>query len=104
MPQIQDRERQTRCELPLLVASSLSHSHAFVGRTAELEVLGEELAAMKEGSPRAVLIEGPVGIGKSAMIDHLLADKPDLTVLRATGEQWEAHVAFGVVDQLMRST
>ena len=32
----------------------------------------------------------------------MLDDESDLTVLRATGEQWEAFVAYGVVDQLMR--
>ncbi|WP_395727276.1 AAA family ATPase [Nakamurella sp.] len=83
---------------------AFSHTNSFVGRTAELAVLKEELAATRSGSPRVVLIEGPAGIGKSAIIDRLLAAEPDLTVLRAAGERWEAFVAFGVVDQLMRST
>ena len=81
-----------------------SHSDTFVGRTAELTVLRQELAATRAGSSRVVLIEGPAGIGKSAIIDRLLASEPDLTVLRAAGERWEAFVAFGVIDQLMRST
>ena len=42
-------------------------------------------------------------MGKTAVLDHFLADVSDLTVLRATGEQWEAFVAYGVVDQLMRT-
>ncbi|HEY5878442.1 MAG TPA: AAA family ATPase [Nakamurella sp.] len=82
----------------------LSQPDSFVGRTAELEVLEIELAAVRAGSSRVVLIEGPAGIGKSAIIDHLLVGRSDLTVLRATGERWEAFVAFGVIDQLMRST
>jgi DNA-binding CsgD family transcriptional regulator/tetratricopeptide (TPR) repeat protein len=80
------------------------HTDSFVGRTGELEVLKAELAATRAGSSRVVLIEGPAGIGKSAIIDHLLADESDLNVLRAAGERWEAFVAFGVIDQLMRST
>jgi DNA-binding CsgD family transcriptional regulator len=83
---------------------AIGHADSFVGRTVEFEVLKAELAATRAGSSRVVLIEGPTGIGKSALIEHLLVDEPDLTVLRASGERWEAFVAFGVIDQLMRST
>jgi len=75
---------------------------SFVGRQAELAWLQEELAMVRSGRPRLVLIQGPPGIGKSALIERLLADQSDLTILRATGEQWEAFVAYGVADQLMR--
>ncbi len=75
---------------------------SFVGRQAELTALRGELAAVRSGRPRVVLLEGPPGIGKTAVLDRLLDDESDLTVLRATGEQWEAFVAYGVVDQLMR--
>ena len=83
---------------------AIGHADSFVGRTAEFDVLKAELAATRSGLSRVVLIEGPAGIGKSALIDRLLVDEPDLTVLRAAGERWEAFVAFGVIDQLMRST
>ena len=78
------------------------NTRSFVGRQAELAALREELATVRSGRPRVVLIEGPPGIGKTAVLDRLLDDESDLTVLRATGEQWEAFVAYGVVDQLMR--
>src|ERR687889_70469 len=78
------------------------HTQRFVGRRAELTALRAELATIRSGRPRVVLLEGPAGIGKTAVLDHLLAAESDLTVLRATGEQWEAFVAYGVVDQLMR--
>jgi hypothetical protein len=78
------------------------HTQPFVGRRAELTALRAELATVRSGRPRVVLLEGPSGIGKTAMLDHFLADESDFTVLRATGEQWEAFVAYGVVDQLMR--
>jgi DNA-binding CsgD family transcriptional regulator/tetratricopeptide (TPR) repeat protein len=83
---------------------SFSDTDSFVGRTAELAILRMELAATRAGSPRVVLIDGPAGFGKSAIIDRLLASESELTVLRAAGEPWEAFVAFGVIDQLMRST
>ena len=74
----------------------------FVGRHSEIAVLRAELATVRAGQPRLVLVEGPAGIGKSALLDQFLTEETDLTVLRATGEQWEAFVAFGVADQLMR--
>lgn len=79
-------------------------SSSFVGRSSELVLLRSELEAARAGAPRVVLVEGAAGIGKTAIIDHLLAAEVDLTVLRAGGERWEAFVAFGVIDQLMGST
>ncbi len=81
---------------------SPENAHSFVGRQPELTALRAELATIRSGRPRVVLLEGSPGIGKTALLDRVLDDEPDLTVLRATGEQWEAFVAFGVVDQLMR--
>jgi DNA-binding CsgD family transcriptional regulator len=62
------------------------HTQPFVGRRAELTALRAELATVRSGRPRVVLLEGPSGIGKTAMLDHFLADESDFTVLRATGE------------------
>jgi DNA-binding CsgD family transcriptional regulator len=75
---------------------------SFVGRQTELTALRAELATVRSGRSRLVLLEGSPGIGKTAVLDRFLDDESDLTVLRATGEQWEAFVAYGVVDQLMR--
>ena len=83
----------------MTVAGSVS---PFVGRAAELEALRAELATVRAGRPRVLIVQGDAGIGKTVLIEHLLAGEPDLTVLRATGEQWEAFVAYGVVDQIMR--
>jgi ATP/maltotriose-dependent transcriptional regulator MalT len=48
------------------------------------------------------LIEGPGGIGKTALVDRFLADSSDGQVLRASGEETESLLAYGVVDQLFR--
>src|SRR4051794_20156736 len=77
-------------------------ARSFVGRQAELTALRAELATALSGRPRVVLLEGAPGIGKTALLDRFLDDESEMTVLRATGEQWEAFVAYGVVDQLMR--
>ena len=74
----------------------------FVGRATEVATLRAELAAARAGTPRVLVVQGDAGIGKTVLLEQFLADETDLTVLRATGEQWEAYVAYGVIDQIMR--
>jgi predicted ATPase len=40
------------------------------GRALELERLTDAIAAACAGSGRLVVVEGPAGIGKSALLDH----------------------------------
>ena len=74
----------------------------FVGRATEVATLRAELAAARAGTPRVLVVQGDAGIGKTVLLEQFLTDETDLTVLRATGEQWEAYVAYGVIDQIMR--
>jgi predicted ATPase len=76
---------------------------SFVGRAAELAELRETMADARSRRPQAVLISGPPGIGKTSLIDQFLLELDHAKVLRASGEQWEALVAFGVIDQLLRT-
>ena len=61
------------------------------------------LAAAREraraGHPQRVLVEGPAGIGKTALIRRFLRD--DTHVLYGAGEEAEAGLAFGVLEQLL---
>ena len=80
---------------------------SFVGRTAELGVLRAALADAGAGRPRVVSIEGPSGIGKTALLDALLADvadDPAVVVLRASGDQDERLIAYGLLGQLAHSS
>ncbi|MBV9922490.1 MAG: AAA family ATPase, partial [Pseudonocardia sp.] len=78
----------------------------FVGRGAELAVLRAALADVTARRPRVVQVEGPAGVGKTALIERFLAepgsDRPP-TLLRAGGEEAEMLFAYGVVEQLVRS-
>jgi DNA-binding CsgD family transcriptional regulator/tetratricopeptide (TPR) repeat protein len=74
----------------------------FVGRREELDALDAALAAARDGAPRVVLVEGPAGIGKTALLERFLAAAGDVAVLRASGDASEAELAFGVADQLLR--
>jgi DNA-binding CsgD family transcriptional regulator len=86
-----------------MAAPAGNTAETFVGRDSELETLRAELNIVRAGSPRVVLIEGPPGIGKTALVDRFLRAEDDVLVLRANGEPWEALVPFGVIDQLTRS-
>jgi DNA-binding CsgD family transcriptional regulator/tetratricopeptide (TPR) repeat protein len=74
---------------------------AFVGRVGELAALAAELRAVRGGRPRVVLIDGEPGVGKSSLLSRFLSAQTDVSVLRASGDEAEMLVAWGVVDQLM---
>ena len=48
-------------------------SEVFVGREKELGVLRSALDHVRAGQPQVVLIEGPAGIGKTALVNQFLA-------------------------------
>jgi DNA-binding CsgD family transcriptional regulator/tetratricopeptide (TPR) repeat protein len=73
----------------------------FVGRTPELGFLRSRLAEARAGRPQTVLVEGPAGIGKSALLarfTHTLVDAPALT---ASGDEAEKFLSFGILLQLL---
>jgi hypothetical protein len=74
----------------------------FVGRRRDLALLEAKLDEAVAGQPRVVLIEGVAGIGKSALLDRFLVQRSETQVLRASGEESELLLTYGVVDQLLR--
>src|SRR5687768_984094 len=75
-----------------------------VEREAELSALGHVAERVAGGEGRLVVIEGPAGIGKTRLLRSTreLADaRGDFRVLTARATEFEAHIAFGVVRQLL---
>jgi DNA-binding CsgD family transcriptional regulator len=60
-------------------------STALVGRRPELAALQRWCDAVRAGGAPAVLVHGEAGVGKTALVDHLLAVEAGLTVLRTAG-------------------
>ena len=73
----------------------------FVGRTGELAVLDAEMQAVRGGQPRVVVVEGEAGIGKSSLVSRFVAEHRDVCLLRASGDEAEMLLAWGVIDQLL---
>src|SRR5689334_6930217 len=75
----------------------------FVGRAPELTRSRVALDEARAGHPQLVVVEGPGGIGKTTLLERFVAGENDLTVLRASGEQWEkALLPYGLLDQLVK--
>jgi DNA-binding CsgD family transcriptional regulator len=71
-------------------------------RERELECIDAAIATARAGSGRSVVIEGPAGIGKSAVLAaaRVVAEDGTTRFLRARGAELERDFAFGVVRQL----
>lgn len=78
-------------------------SAPFIGRQAELALLDEERAIAAQGSARAALISGDLGIGKSRLWQSWSAALPPETVLLATHAlETDQPVPFGPLVSLFR--
>ena len=78
-------------------------SSDFVGRTTELDALDAALTALEDGTPRAVEVVGPAGIGKSRLLSELggNASARGHVVLRGSGAELEQDLPYWVfVDAL----
>jgi DNA-binding CsgD family transcriptional regulator/tetratricopeptide (TPR) repeat protein len=74
---------------------------ALRGRGSERAELDELIAAVRRGESRALVLRGDPGIGKTALLDYLVAAAPDLTVIRAVGVESEMELAYASLHQLV---
>jgi hypothetical protein len=71
-----------------------------VGRRDEREVLEGLLASVRGGRSGVLVIRGEAGVGKTALLEHLVDSAPELTVVRAVGVEAEMELAFASLHQL----
>ncbi len=74
-----------------------------MGRRAELSRLGEIIDRVRHDQPWLVVIEGESGVGKTALARRCVASSFDLKVLGARCDPAETDLAYGVVEQLLRT-
>jgi len=75
-------------------------SSVFVGRQLELAALDDQLAQVRRGSPALVVIEGPAGVGKTALVRRFLAGAA-AAVVEASGDEAETLLPYGVLSQVL---
>lgn len=71
------------------------------GRTRERQLLADRVRAVADGGSFALLLEGPAGIGKSALLEETIAAVGETTVLRAWGHQAEGGIPYGGLSELL---
>src|SRR3954466_2349129 len=88
--------------LDAVSAAPLPGVDLLLERERELRCIGAAIAAAREGSGRSVVVEGPAGIGKSAVLAaaRMASEDAATRFLRARGAELERDFAFGVVRQL----
>src|SRR3954471_20179169 len=71
-------------------------------RDADLAAIGNALTGARAGTGALLVIDGPAGVGKTAVMDaaRAAATRAGVHVLSARGAEMERTFAFGVVRQL----
>jgi len=75
----------------------------FVGRVTERAALAEGFASACAGSAVVCCVEGPAGIGKTALVRAFLAGAASGAVVSASGDEAETTLPWGVLSQLARA-
>src|SRR3954466_12713689 len=70
------------------------------GRAEECALLESLVSAIRRGESRSLVLRGEAGIGKTALLEYLVASAPDATVVRAVGVQSDMELAFASLHQL----
>src|SRR5215216_1577000 len=70
------------------------------GRGSECALLDDLVAAVRRCESRSLVLRGEAGIGKTALLEYLIASASDLTVVRAVGVQSDMELAFASLHQL----
>src|SRR5256885_10832056 len=70
------------------------------GRASECALLDDLVMAIRRGESRSLVLRGEAGIGKTALLEYLIASASDATVVRAVGVQSDMELAFASLHQL----
>jgi DNA-binding CsgD family transcriptional regulator len=71
-----------------------------LGRRSECAALDQLVASVRAGPSRALVVRGEPGVGKSALLKHLVQQASRCAIARATGVESEMELAFAGLQQL----
>jgi DNA-binding CsgD family transcriptional regulator len=71
-----------------------------VGRKREIAALKSELDQVRAGTARLMAIDGPAGIGKTALVDWFLGQAHGLHVIKVDGDENESALPYGLLGQI----
>jgi DNA-binding NarL/FixJ family response regulator len=70
------------------------------GRADECALLDTLVDAIRRGESRSLVVRGEAGIGKTALLEYLVAAASDVRVVRAVGVESDMELAFASLHQL----
>ena len=73
---------------------------SLLGRDSESALLDGLVAAIRQGESRSLVLTGDAGIGKTALLQHLLESAADAAVIRAVGVESEMELAYSSLHQV----
>jgi DNA-binding CsgD family transcriptional regulator len=72
-----------------------------VGRSHEQERLAAVVERARQGMSAALVVHGEAGIGKTALVEDLVASAPDLSIASVTGVESEVALGFAALHRLL---
>src|SRR5215207_6192925 len=70
------------------------------GRAGECALLDDLLSAIRRGESQSLVLRGEAGIGKTALLEYLIASASDLTIVRAVGVESDMELPYAALHQL----
>jgi hypothetical protein len=86
--------------MPMPMSAATGGGTRLVGRAAESAVLERLLEAVRGGESQAIVLAGEPGIGKTALLEHLVERAVGCRVICVSGVQSEMELAFAALHQL----
>ena len=71
-----------------------------LGRSRECALMEDLLSSVRRGESRSLVLRGEAGVGKTALIEYLVASASDMTVVRSVGVESEMELAYAGLHQL----
>lgn len=83
-------------------AAGSSVERMLYGRDGEAAALGTLLDEARAGRSGVLVLRGEAGIGKTALLEHTVAEAAGMTLVRSSGVEFEAELPYAGIQLLLR--